>query len=738
MLECFSQMDKRDYSFRIYKRQGFLFATCGILIALTLGCGLLRFYRLNDLPPGLHFDEAVNGINALLVLQGKHSVFFPESTGREGMVVYLAALSVARFGRTVLALRLPLAIASASTVLAVFWLGRVLFEQDIEGLRYSPWRGLMVGAVGAGLMAVSIGQTFMGRMAFRANLLPLFLTLSLAFLWLGWRQRKWWLIVLAGIGTGLTPYTYIPARFVPFLLLFFGLSFFLPLGPGLKARIRTELPWIGLFLGTAVVVAAPILIHFALNPDHFFMRSSQLWIFDENTDVANSMSAFLENVWEYLLILGFHSDQYWHRQSVTQMMLYPLEALFFWLGVGLAFVRWRRPTYRLLLVWLGVMFLPGILAVETGTNTFGSHHFIRLSGAAPAIYLLASAGVWETFQYLKNKLSQNVSPKPAILASIVVGSFFLVQGVNTYRTYFQSWAREPDMPEEYGTAWRKLSQILNAQPSDNEMVYIIHSSHLYWRYSLEYLFQGSATVKVIDLFSPNLAGNVESVLAERDEISTVKIVEWSSNNYWIGDDIEASTFLFDKYGRYLSTEQFPDFRVHGYTDVSLNRSWTLYDYLEPISVRYDGGIALTGLALGQGQDQLASHQLIDLGQERSMWGFLQWQIGPALDVDYALSLRLYSDSGEIVYQADNKIRKLANHTPTSDWTENEVVDSLFYIDIPADFQSGSYELRLVVYNFETQIPTVEIDVWQPEVTLARLQLSFPPSATAQIEQKIGR
>ena len=47
-----------------------------------------------------------------------------------------------------------------------------------------------------------------------------------------------------------------------------------------------------------------------------------------------------------------------------------------------------------------------------------------------------------------------------------------------------------------------------------------------------------------------------------------------------------------------------------------------------------------------------------------MWGFLQWQIGPALDVDYALSLRLYSDSGEIVYQADNKIRKLANHTPT--------------------------------------------------------------------------
>ena len=723
-------MKQRLDAFGIDERLCLKLVTGAAILVLTLTGFALRFYRLSDLPPGLHFDEAVNGTNALLVLQGKHSVFFPESTGREAMVVYLAALSVAQFGRTVLALRLPLAIASVSSVLAVFWLGRVLFEPDIEGRRHSSWRGLMVGAVGAGLMAVSIGQTFMGRMAFRANLLPLFLTVSLALLWLGWRQRRWWLIALAGIGTGLIPYTYIPARFVPFLLLLFGFSFLLPHGSVSRSKIRTELPLIGLFLGTAIVVAAPILIHFALNPNHFFMRSSQLWIFDDSTGAAQTLSAFLENVWEYLLILGIHSDQYWHHFSVKQMMLYPFEALFFWLGVGLALRRWRHPTYRLLLLWLGVMLLPGILAVETGTNTFGSHHFIRLSGAAPAIYLLASVGVWETFQFLRDKLPQNITPTPAVLVSILVSGFFLVQGVNTYRTYFQGWAIEPDMPESYGTAWRKLAQTLNGQPSDSEMVYIIHSSHPYWRYSLEYLYQGSATVRVIDLFSANLAGNVERVLAEKDEIATAKIVEWGSNNFWIGDDIEALSFLLDKYGRYLSTEQYSDFSVHEYGDVSLDRSWTLYEYLEPITVRYDGGIALTGIALGQGQDQLASHQSIELEQEGSLWGFLQWQIGPPLDVDYALSLRLYNDSGEIVYQADRKIRKLANHTPTSSWTDNEVADSMFLIDFPADLQSGNYDLRLVVYNFETQIPTVEIDVWQPEVTLARLHLLFPPSATA--------
>ena len=30
---------------------------------------------------------------------------------------------------------------------------------------------------------------------------------------------------------------------------------------------------------------------------------------------------------------------------------------------------------------------------------------------------------------------------------------------------------------------------------------------------------------------------------------------------------------------------------------------------------------------------------------------------------------------------------------------------------------------MVVYDFETLVPTVEIGVWEPEVTLARLRLA---------------
>ena len=121
----------------------------GILVALALAVAMLRFYRLSELGPGLLYDEASNSLDALRVLDGEHAVFFPEkSYGREAMVVYAIALAISFLGRTLLAARLPIALASAGTVFFVFWLGQILFGQDEESGRATPWRGLLVGGVG--------------------------------------------------------------------------------------------------------------------------------------------------------------------------------------------------------------------------------------------------------------------------------------------------------------------------------------------------------------------------------------------------------------------------------------------------------------------------------------------------------------------------------------------------------------------------------------------------------------
>ena len=85
-------------------------------------------------------------------------------------------------------------------------------------------------------------------------------------------------------------------------------------------------------------------------------------------------------------------------------------------------------------------------------------------------------------------------------------------------------------------------------------------------------------------------------------------------------------------------------------------------------------------------------------------------------------LRLHDAAGERVFQEDAVLWNPV-HWPTSSWSEEEPVDTTALLKIPAELSAGEYELRVVVYDVETLTPTVEIGVWEPEVTLARLRLA---------------
>ena len=715
----------------IDERFRFRLAVGGIVIVLAVVVVLLRFHRLSELPPGLAADEALDGELALKVLQGEHAPFFPVEHGREASAIYALALSTLIWGRTLLAMHMPSALGSAMLVLVVFWLGQVLFGSTESG-RATPWRGLLISAIGAGLMAVSLSQTVIGRTAYnKVSHMPLLLSLCLALLWQGWSiparslfaqhcakaegQRSWWRIALAGLCAGLLPYTYIPARFVPVLLLLFGMSFLFPFGAPARARIRAELPWVGVFAGVAGLVAAPILIHFALHPEHFFMRGNQVSIFGSSSSQTGVLAALLVNVWEHLQVFGFRGDPNWRHNFPDQPMLTLGQSFFFWLGVGASLFRWQRPAHRLLLLWLGVLFLPAVLSRDDTVP-----HFLRLTGAAPAIHLLVGVGVWETFRFLKGRFFRARAIGPAILVGAVAGSFILVQGATTYRTYFHKWATASEVDQAHAATLTDLFRVLNQQPSYADMIYLIPTFHS--PYSFKYLYQGTAPAYLLHPAAPNLALEAESALSGMEELSTVKVVEWKAAVAGVGSDTGRLAFLLNKYGRYLNSDEYPDFHFHIYTDISLERPWTFYEFLEPLTVDYDGGIALRGLALGQGEDQLSSQQALELGRDRPLWMALRWQIAPGLDIDYAISLRLHDAAGERVFQEDAVLWNPV-HWPTSSWSADEPVDTLDLIQFPADLAAGEYELRMVVYDFETLVPTVEIGVWEPEVTLARLRLA---------------
>ena len=713
----------------------------GILLILALGVLGLRLHRITELPQGIQSDEGPDGVYALQVLQGEHAVFFPEAaSGREWMGVYTIALSTSVFGRSILAFRLPTALASTATVFAVFWLGQQLFGRNGSG-RPTPWRGLFIGGVGAGALAVSLGQTIIGRASLRANYLPLLLTLCFALLWWGWSEpavkRSWRRIALAGLCAGLLPYTYIPSRFTPFLFMLFGLSLLFPLHSGTKEFLRAELPRAAIFVGVTSLVAAPILIYFANNPEHFFIRSREVWLLREGEGTL--WGGLLRNAWEHLLAFGFHGDRRERYNFAALPLLNPWEAFAFWSGVGMAVWRWqRRPAYRLLLLWLVVLLVPPILSLDAdlGPNT------LRMIGAAPAVYLLIGVGLWEAYELLRVRLwpttaansqnggsedstgdgqaGRNFESRVTVALAVLVAGLVVLRGLRTHQTYFREWAVTPAFYLTYQGEWADAARILSAQPTAAGAVYLLpyrFDEH----YGFEYLYHGTAPAYVIRAIRPDLPQTVQSTLAAIEDLSTVKVLDWDDGLEWSSQGDVNFVTLLDRFGRYQSSEAFPNFQIHTYTDIALDRPWTFYGELEPRVVRYDGGISLLGLAMGQGEQQFPSQQTIIPEESGSLWVALQWQTESGLETDFAISLRLQSADGQNTYQTDHVLGN-STFARTRDWFADLPVDTLFHLDLPADLPPGEYELKLIVYNTETLIPTVEIDVWKPELLLTRLHL----------------
>jgi len=98
-----------------------------LLVLALIVAFILRFYRLGEFPPGLYRDEAINGLDALKVLQGEHAFFFTANNGREPLYIYLTAGAISLFGQTAFAVRLAAAVIGALTTLPVFLLGKSWF-----------------------------------------------------------------------------------------------------------------------------------------------------------------------------------------------------------------------------------------------------------------------------------------------------------------------------------------------------------------------------------------------------------------------------------------------------------------------------------------------------------------------------------------------------------------------------------------------------------------------------------
>jgi len=151
--------------------------------------------------------------------------------------------------------------------------------------------------------------------------------------------------------------------------------------------------------------------------------------------------------------------------------------------------------------------------------------------------------------------------------------------------------------------------------------------------------------------------------------------------------------------------------------------WTHYHQLEQLAVRYDRGISLVGVAVGQGEVQFATTEKISVPKDRSVWVALQWQDPIDSETTYATSLRLYAveSEGSWVFQEDTDLWKAAVATSGESAIE-ATIDTLVRLDFPPEMPAGEYELRLLLYDAVTLQTVVQDGTWEPELILARLRV----------------
>lgn len=184
------------------------------IVLIVILAGLLRFYRITQVPPALNSDEVAIGYNAFSILKtGRDEYNTPHPLTfrsfddyKMPVYVYLTSGSMKLFGYGDFAVRFPSALFGILTVLLTYFLAKELLRKENTAL------------LSAFLLAISPWSIQFSRSGYEANVAVFFIVLG-TYLFLKGLSRGW-LLILSSLSFSLGIWTYLTPRiFVPLLVI---------------------------------------------------------------------------------------------------------------------------------------------------------------------------------------------------------------------------------------------------------------------------------------------------------------------------------------------------------------------------------------------------------------------------------------------------------------------------------------------------------------------------------------
>jgi 4-amino-4-deoxy-L-arabinose transferase-like glycosyltransferase len=408
-----------------------------ILAAILILAGALRFYKLDQVPPSLNWDEAAAGYNAYTIANwgadeygDKFQIVFKSfGDDKHPVHIYLTALVVKVFGLSDFSTRASSAAIGVLMVLAIYILGRELFKSEVAGL------------FSALFLAVSPYALHYSRGLWEANFALFFLIAGCATFLTGLNKHSW-LVPISFVFWGLSFFSYHSAKVVvpPVVFLLCAIH--------IKDLIKNKkiLIWsiLAISLFISLVIKEPKILGFArINQNKF---SEEIL-----TKYGGQLGTVLHNYkgyfnYSYLFQKGDQSP----RTSVKVIgEFYKIDLILFLIGLVAIVLRKKWGVLILLVSWLALAPIPGAVSSTDPSAVRG----IFMIG--PVILLSASGASVLTL------LTKKYWIRIGTAAIIII---FLALEVNHYLNYyFTVYPKKEAIEWQYGM--RQIVDYLKENPN---------------------------------------------------------------------------------------------------------------------------------------------------------------------------------------------------------------------------------------------------------------------------------
>ncbi|MEZ4869661.1 MAG: hypothetical protein R3C14_50515 [Caldilineaceae bacterium] len=443
-------------------------------VALIIATAIvLRLWGLGYLPPGFHFDEAFEGLEAWRIFTDSayRPIFLTGNFGVPPLNAYANALTfalVTHLGGVVgpVAMRATAATIGMLSIGAMVGLARELRYWTTPHLTLSPAFPLWAAAG----LAVMRWHIHFSRMGIEPIFVPLIWITATGCLLHGWRTGRWLSFVGSGLMLALAMYAYQGAWIIPLLMVLTVLWLLMlghnrpkaasdkvsdgPLTPYPIASLRRSLLGAGVAAVVALLLVLPLGWFFWQNSNLLLLRPTQLSIVGPTTSPADT--SLFNSVWATAKMFGpwgLPGDLDPRRNVPGLPALSVWLALPFYGGLVLALWRVRAPAYAIMLTGLIGLLLPGVFSEY-------APHFHRILGASAPVALLCGVGLDALWQWRPVRAKMvNRALQGGVLLLLVGG------GITEAHTYFVQWANLPDLFYAFDVGLWQLGEEIAAQPS---------------------------------------------------------------------------------------------------------------------------------------------------------------------------------------------------------------------------------------------------------------------------------